>query len=150
MTLRDRLCQALDIEPTSLIMAPLWCRRTTRSRGVVEEIHAIYLFSRSSRVAFKVWPGVTGYESSYVDDALERLERLEKDFVPQEGMFGPTRWEDELWSLCAGNNVYDSLQVSYGELREALQYMTALQQGVPMTVPNLDDVSSKTVPSISS
>jgi len=129
MSLTRSICSRLGIDDQPLVMTPMMCRRVTKNRGVVDELHVAYLVIRNDRTVLEVYPGVTGHESFYMMDATSRLNESERAFVPEPGIFGPTRWEDQPWSLCAGSNVYDELSVAKGELRQAITRLLKIRNG---------------------
>ncbi len=118
-TIRSLIRCDQDHEPP---ITPVLCRRRNGERFFREEIHALVLAPErdDDRRTVHFYPGVTGHESYYLDSMLEELERSKREFVPELGVFGMTRWEHTDWCICAGGVVYDELTASVGDLAEAL------------------------------
>lgn len=88
----------------------------------VKQIQVAFMYKdQNGRFILGFYPGVTGYESYYLDDVKNNLDKLESKFVPTEGLFGLTKWENQNWFLCAGSDSYDTLTISMGGLREAIK-----------------------------
>lgn len=120
--MRSRIASIYDIPESDLIMEPIGCVRERTHSGELkncsEEVQAVVLLPATSdsrdRVVF--WPGVTGHESYYVGDLRGSLLADRANFKPTDGSFGPTKWRNEAFYLCAGGGRYDALRTSKGEL----------------------------------
>lgn len=101
------------------------CRRYDGrdNKFIREEVHVALVYKdNADRVIIQFWPGVTSYESFFLTSAADAVERLKSEFVPEEGMFGPTKWEHKDWNLNAGSPVYNRLCCSYGDVVEIVAF----------------------------
>lgn len=114
---------------------PLQCRRAVvgpdgAPRQVQECIQVlVYLAAIPANARapiVKVYPGVTGHESFYVESMRENLTRGRVEYEPKESLFGGlTAFEHEDVVFCAGSAVYARLWSSVGEFEEALAELEA-------------------------
>lgn len=105
------------------------CRRFRAGTDVFlrEEVHVAIIYrNNEGRGVVQFLPGITGWEAFFVDSATDVVERLQRDFIPQESLFGTTKWEHVDWNLNAGSASYDRLCCSYGDIAEILSFSKAL------------------------
>lgn len=115
---------------TLLAISAVSSRHVARDGKVTTPVQAVGLLRLDDgRHVVNFWPGVTGYESYYLETLMGAVGEHQRSYRPNQdehGVFGKLLDEETLkglrpWGLCAGSHVYAELYTTYEEIERLVE-----------------------------